>query len=94
MMEAHEAEQCGLVTRVVATSKLKEEAVTLAKKIASFSQPVVQMIKEAIRASEKMPLNEGIPFERRLFQATFALKDQKEGMAAFLEKRKPVFRHE
>ena len=93
MMDAKEAEQCGLVTRVVSAEHLKEEAVILAQKIASFSQPVVQMMKEAIRAAEDMPLTEGIRFERRLFRATFALRDQKEGMTAFLEKRKPVFKH-
>jgi enoyl-CoA hydratase len=93
MMDAHEAERCGLVTRVVPASQLKGEATALAQKIASFSQPAVQMIKEAVRASETMPLTEGIRFERRLFQATFALEDRQEGMAAFLEKRKPVFKH-
>lgn len=93
MMDAKEANQCGLVTRIVPAGNLREEAIILAQKIASFSQPVVQMVKEAIRAAENMPLTEGIRFERQLFQATFALEDRKEGMAAFLEKRKPDFKH-
>ena len=93
VMDAHEAERCGLVTRVVSANLLKEEAIALAQKIASFSQPVVQMVKEAIGAAENMPLTEGIRFERQLFQSTFALEDRKEGMTAFLEKRKPVFKH-
>jgi len=93
MMDAKEAEQCGLVTRIVPAGDLRKEAIILAQKIASFSQPVVQMVKEAIRAAENMSLTEGIRFERRLFQATFALEDRKEGMAAFLEKRKPDFKH-
>ncbi|MBX9805267.1 MAG: enoyl-CoA hydratase/isomerase family protein [Alphaproteobacteria bacterium] len=94
LMDASEAERCGLVTRVVPKDRLKEEAVAVAKKIATFSQPIVQMVKEAIRASENMPLDQGIRFERRLFQATFSLKDRQEGMNAFLEKRKAVFKHE
>ena len=93
MMDAREAEQCGLVARVVAAEHLREEAVALAQKIASFSQPVVQMVKEAIRVADNMPLTEGIRFERQLFQSTFDLEDQKEGMTAFLEKRKAIFRH-
>ncbi len=93
MINAIEAEKCGLVTRIVPAGRLREEAVLLAQKIASFSQPVVQMIKEAICAAEDIPLTEGIRFEQRLFQQTFVLEDQKEGMAAFLEKRKPIFKH-
>jgi len=94
LMGAEEAERCGFVTRVVPVDQLRAEAIALAQKIASFSQPAVQMIKEAIHASENMPLDQGIRFERRLFEATFSLKDREEGMAAFLEKRKPVFKHE
>jgi enoyl-CoA hydratase len=93
MMDALEAERCGLVTRVVAAERLREEAIALAQKIASFSQPVVQMVKEAIRGADNMPLTDGIRFEKQLFQSTFKLEDQKEGMAAFLEKRKAVFKH-
>jgi enoyl-CoA hydratase len=94
MMGAQEAERCGFVTRVVPVGQLRAEAIALAQKIASFSQPAVQMIKEAIRASENMSLGQGIRFERRLFESTFSLKDREEGMAAFLEKRIPVFNHE
>lgn len=94
MVDAYEAEKCGIVTRVVPASHLREEALALAQKIASFSQPAVQMIKESIRACENMPLDQGICYERRLFQATFAFEDRQEGMAAFLEKRKPFFRHQ
>lgn len=94
LMGAEEAEQCGLVTRVVPTANLREQALILAKKIASFSQPVVQMAKEAVRASENLPLDQGIRFERRLFHSTFALNDRQEGMAAFLDKRKAIFKHE
>ena len=93
MIDATEAERCGLVTRIVPAKHLKEEAIILAQKIASFSQPVVQMVKEAIRAAESMSLTEGICFERRLFHSTFALEDRKEGMEAFLEKRKAIFKH-
>lgn len=93
IMDAKEAERCGLVTRIVPAQQLKEEALILAQKIATFSQPVVQMVKEAIRAAENMPLTDGIRFERQLFHATFALEDRKEGMTAFLEKRKPLFKH-
>lgn len=94
LMGAEEAEKCGLVTRVVPMANLREQALILAKKIASFSQPVVQMVKEAIRASENLPLDQGIRFERRLFHSTFALNDRQEGMAAFLDKRKAIFKNE
>ncbi len=92
MMDAEEAEQAGLVSRVVAVAELREEALKTAHKIASFSLPIVMMIKESIGAAFEMPLSEGVKFERRLFYSTFALDDQKEGMAAFLEKRPPVFK--
>jgi len=92
-IDAYEAEKWGIVNRVVPVDYLKKEAIALAQKIASFSQPAVQMIKEAIRACENMPLDQGIAYERRLFQATFALEDRQEGMAAFLEKRKPFFKN-
>jgi enoyl-CoA hydratase len=91
MMGAKEAEACGLVTRVVPAAQLHQEALSLAHKIASFSMPVVKMVKEAICASQTLSLEEGLRLEQRLFQATFALKDRQEGMAAFLEKRKPDF---
>lgn len=93
MMDALEAERCGLVTRIVPAERLMEEAIALAQKIASFSQPILQMVKEAVHAADNMPLTEGIRFERKLFQSTFELEDQKEGMTAFLEKRKADFKH-
>lgn len=94
LMDAIEAERCGLVSRVVPANRLKEEAIALAKHITSFSQIPIQMIKEAIQAADNLPLEEGIRFERRLFHSTFSLKDRQEGMNAFLEKRKPHFKHE
>jgi enoyl-CoA hydratase len=94
MMDAAEAERAGLVSRVVAADALIDEAVTAAETIASYSLPVVMMIKESINAAYETTLNEGVRFERRLFHATFATDDQKEGMAAFVEKRAPVFRHQ
>ncbi|HXM82565.1 MAG TPA: enoyl-CoA hydratase [Burkholderiales bacterium] len=93
MMDAQEAERAGLVSRVVPLDKLMEEAMAVAEKIAGYSAPVVMMIKESINRAYETTLAEGVLFERRVFQSQFALEDQKEGMAAFLEKRKPVFKH-
>jgi enoyl-CoA hydratase len=93
MMDAQEAERAGLVSRVVPSAKLMEEAMAVAEKIASYSLPVAMMAKEAVNRAYETTLAEGVRFERRLFHATFALEDQKEGMAAFVEKRKPKFRH-
>jgi enoyl-CoA hydratase len=93
MMDAAEAERAGLVSRVVPADKLLEEAVAAADAIASYSLPVVMMIKESVNAAYETTLNEGVHFERRLFHATFATEDQKEGMAAFVEKRTPDFKH-
>jgi enoyl-CoA hydratase len=93
MMDAAEAERAGLVSRVVPVAKLLEEAMAAAEKIASYSLPAVMMIKESINRSYETSLSEGVRFERRLFHAAFALDDQKEGMAAFVEKRKPTFKH-
>ncbi|HMW16631.1 MAG TPA: enoyl-CoA hydratase [Accumulibacter sp.] len=90
-IDAQEAERAGLVSRIVPADKLLEEAMATAKKIASFSLPVVMMIKECINRSYESSLNEGLLFERRTFHAVFALDDQKEGMAAFVEKRKASF---
>ena len=92
-MDAQEAERAGLVSRVVPLDKLMEEAMAVAEKIAGYSLPVVMMIKESINRAYETPLAEGVLFERRLFHSQFALEDQKEGMAAFLEKRKPVFKN-
>jgi enoyl-CoA hydratase len=93
MMDAQEAERAGLVSRVVPLGKLMEEAMAVAEKVAGYSLPVVMMIKESINRAYETPLAEGVLFERRVFHSQFALEDQKEGMAAFLEKRKPVFRN-
>ena len=93
MMDAAEAERAGLVSRVVPNEKLMEEAMAVAERIASCSLPVVMMIKESVNRAYESTLSEGVLFERRLFHAAFALDDQKEGMAAFVEKRKPRFKH-
>jgi enoyl-CoA hydratase len=93
MMDAQEAERAGLVSRVVPLEKLMEEALAVADKIANYSLPVVMMIKESINRAYESTLAEGVLFERRLFHSQFALADQKEGMAAFLEKRKPTFKN-
>lgn len=93
MIDANEAERLGIAARVVPAEKLLEEALSLAEKIASFSRPVIASAKRAVRAAFEMPLSEGLAFERKSIHALFALEDQKEGMAAFLEKRKPVFKN-
>lgn len=93
MMEAAEAESCGLVARVVPDNELMEETIRAAKKIASYSQPSVMMAKEAINRGFETTLSEGLRFERRLFQSLFALEDQTEGMTAFIEKRSPSFKN-
>lgn len=92
-MDAEEAERSGLVARVVPAERLLEDALETAKTIASYSLPVVMMIKECVNRAYESPLNEGLLFERRMFHSSFALEDQKEGMAAFLEKRAPQFKH-
>src|ERR1700736_1102640 len=93
MMDAAEAERAGLVSRVVAPDKLMEEAVAVAERIGQMSRPIAMMVKEAVNRAFETTLAEGVRFERRLFHATFATEDQKEGMAAFVEKRKPAFRN-
>ena len=92
-MDAAEAERAGLVSRVVPLDKLLEEAMAVADKIAAYSLPVVMMIKESVNRAFESSLTEGILFERRLFHSGFALEDQKEGMSAFVEKRKPAFKN-
>jgi enoyl-CoA hydratase len=93
MIDAVEAERCGLVSRVVANDKLIDEAMKLADKIAAQSRPAVLAAKEAVNRAFESSLAEGVRFERRLFHALFSTEDQKEGMAAFVEKRKPQFKH-
>ena len=93
MMGAEEAERAGLVSRVVPADKLMDEAIEAATVIASMSLPSVMMAKECVNRAFESSLNEGLLFERRVFHSLFATEDQKEGMAAFVEKRPPVFRH-
>lgn len=94
MITAEEAEKYGLVARVVPVEKLLDEAMDAATAIASMSLPSVMMAKECINRAYEMPLDEGMLNERRNFHSLFSTHDQKEGMAAFLEKRSPDFRHE
>ena len=91
-MDAAEAERAGLVSRVVPAGDLLFEAMTAARKIAAQSVPIVMMTKETVNRAYETTLTEGIRFERRVFHAMFATEDQKEGMAAFSEKRKPEFK--
>ena len=93
MMDAQEAERAGLVSRVVSLDKLMDEALGAALMICSYSLPSVMVAKEAVNRAFEGGLSDGVMFERRLFHALFATADQKEGMAAFVEKRKPEFRH-
>ena len=93
MMDADEAERCGLVSRVVAADALQEDALKTAAKIARMSRPIAMMAKESVNRAYESTLAEGIRFERRMFHATFATQDQKEGMKAFIEKRKPAFKN-
>lgn len=93
MMDAAEAERSGLVSRVVPPGELIEEALKAAETIADFSLPAVMMTKEAVNRSYETTLAEGLRFERRVFHSMFALDDQKEGMAAFSEKRSANFKN-
>jgi enoyl-CoA hydratase len=93
MMDAAEAERSGLVSRVVPADKLLEEALKVAETIARLSRPAVLMAKEAVNRAYETTLAEGVRFERRLFHSLFATEDQKEGMAAFVEKRKAQFKN-
>ena len=92
MMDAAEAERSGLVSRVVPADKLIEEAIAAAKKIAAQSPLAVMMNKELVETAYETTLTQGVAVERRLFHSLFAFEDQKEGMAAFVEKRKPDFK--
>ncbi|MGR7995723.1 enoyl-CoA hydratase [Xanthobacter sp. ZOL 2024] len=91
MMDAAEAERSGLVTRIVPVADLLKDALATAATIAGMSTPIAMMVKESVNRSYETSLAEGIRFERRVFHATFATADQKEGMAAFVEKRPPQF---
>ncbi len=93
MMDAEEAERCGLVSRIIPADKLLEEAIAVAQKIASFSRPIVMMAKECVDRAYETSLAEGVLFERRVFHSVFATEDQSEGMKAFAEKRSPNFKH-
>ena len=93
LMDAEEAERSGLVARVVAADDLIDEAMKAAERIAELSLPAVMMTKESINRSFEETLSEGLRFERRVFQSLFATEDQKEGMAAFVAKRKPQFKN-
>ncbi|MBL4907209.1 MAG: enoyl-CoA hydratase [Sneathiella sp.] len=94
MMGAEEAERSGLVSRIVPLDDLESEAIKVANSIAELSGPVVMMCKESVNKSYETTLREGIMFERRVFHSTFATEDQKEGMAAFAEKRSPSFKNQ
>ncbi len=91
MIDAAEAERCGLVSRVVPAAQALEVALQVAAEIAQMPLPALMMLKESVNRAFEAPLSEGLLFERRMFHALFATEDQKEGMAAFLEKRKPAF---
>ena len=93
MMDAGEAERAGLVSRVVPAADLLDVAIAAAESICAFSGPSVMMAKEAINRAYESPLSEGLSYERRLFHALFGTEDKNEGMAAFMAKRKPAFKH-
>jgi len=93
MMDADEAERAGLVSRIVPADELLEETMKTAAKIAAMSRPAAMMVKESINRAYETTLAEGVRFERRLFHSVFATEDQKEGMDAFTEKRKPDWKN-
>ncbi len=93
MMDAEEAERSGLVSRIVPAADLVDEAIKVGDRIAEMSRPMVAMAKEAVNRAYETTMAEGVLFERRLFHSTFATEDQKEGMAAFIEKRQPDFKN-
>lgn len=93
MMDAEEAERSGLVSRIVPADKLLDEALEVGNKIAEMSLPAVMMTKESVNRAYETTLSEGVRFERRVFHSLFATEDQSEGMAAFVEKRKPQFKN-
>lgn len=93
MMDAEEAERAGLVSRIVPTEELFDEALKVATKIAEMSRPAAMILKESVNRAYEVPLAEGVRFERRVFHSLFAFDDQKEGMEAFVEKRTPKFKN-
>jgi enoyl-CoA hydratase len=93
MMDAQEAERAGLVSRIVPADKLLDEAIAMALTIAEFPLPALMMAKESVNRAYESALADGVMFERRMFHSLFATEDQKEGMSAFIEKRKPAFRN-
>jgi enoyl-CoA hydratase len=93
MMDAAEAERAGLVSRVIPAAELLADALKTAEMIASMSLPITMMTKESINRSYETTLTEGVRFERRVFHAMFATNDQKEGMKAFVEKKRAAFQH-
>jgi len=93
MMDAQEAERVGLVSRIIPADDLMEEALKVAQKIADLSMPIVMLTKESVNRAYETTQQEGLRFERRLFQSTFAFDDQTEGMSAFLEKRSAQFKN-
>lgn len=93
MMDAEEAERCGLVSRIVPAAELVEEAKSVGRKIVSMPRAAAMLTKEMVNAAYETPLSQGIMFERRLFHSLFATEDQKEGMEAFVEKRTPHFKN-
>jgi enoyl-CoA hydratase len=92
MMDVHEAERAGLVSRIVPAARLLEEAIKAAETVAGMSLPIAMMTKETVNQAYETTLSAGIRFERRLFHSMFATADQKEGMAAFIDKREPSFK--
>jgi len=93
MMDAAEAERAGLVSRIVPAADLLTEAVKVAERISEMSRPIAMMVKESVNRAYETTLAEGVRFERRVFHASFATEDRREGMAAFIAKRKPAFRN-
>ncbi len=93
MMDAEEAERAGLVSRIFPVADLRAEAVKIAQTIASYSRPSIRMAKDSVNAALETTLTEGVRLERKMFHASFALEDKFEGMAAFVEKRKPDFKN-